>query len=206
MAVLQHRHPKGLEDTMATETARTIYHPLQRDRVIFLKTAAEIDGELMLIEVELAPGGGNALHYHTSFSERFTPIAGELGVQMEKQQRVLRPGESALVKQQLIHRFYNGSDQPIRFYVEIRPAHVGFEQSLRIGYGLAADGQTNAAGIPKDLLTLAVLIELSDTRLIGPLALLNPIFSLLARIGRRRGVEADLVERYAPHTADHQSA
>ena len=138
---------------MTAEVARTIYNPLQRDRVTFLKTAAETGGELMLVEVELAPGGGNALHYHTSFSERFTPIVGALGVQLGKEQRVLRPGESALVKQHEVHRFYNGSDQPIRFYVEIRPARAGFEQSLRIGYGLAADGQTNATGIPKDLLT-----------------------------------------------------
>jgi quercetin dioxygenase-like cupin family protein len=193
------------EDTMTAETARTIYNPIQRDRVTFLKTAAETDGEVMLVEVELAPGGGNALHYHTSFSERFTPIVGELGVQVGKQQRALRPGESALVKQREIHRFYNGSDQPIRFYVEIRPAQAGFEQSLRIGYGLAADGRTNATGIPKDLLTLAVLIELSDTRLTGPLSLLNAIFGLLARIGRRRGVQAALVARYAPHTAEHRS-
>jgi quercetin dioxygenase-like cupin family protein len=195
-----------MEDTMATETARTICHPLQRDRVTFLKTAAETDGELMLVEVELAPGGANGLHYHTSFSERFTPIVGELGVQVGKEQRVLRPSESALVKHHVVHRFYNASDQPIRFYVEIRPAQAGFEQSLRIGYGLAADGQTNAAGIPKDLITLAVLLELSDTRLSGLLALLNPIFGLLERIGRRRGVDAALIARYAPHTVEHLPA
>jgi quercetin dioxygenase-like cupin family protein len=190
---------------MAAERARTIYNPIRRDRVTFLKTAAETGGELMLVEVELAPGGGNALHYHTSFAERFTPIIGELGVLVGKEQHMLRPGESALVKQHVTHRFYNGSDQPNRFYVEIRPAQAGFEQSLRIGYGLAADGQTNATGIPKDLLALAVLLELSDTRLTGPLSLLNPIFGLLARIGRWRGVEAALVARYAPHTAEHPS-
>ena len=71
---------------MTTETTRTIYNPLQRDRVTFLKTAAETSGELMLVEVELAPGGGNPPHYHTSFSERFTPIVGELSVQLGKEQ------------------------------------------------------------------------------------------------------------------------
>ena len=191
---------------MTAEIARTIYHPIQRDRVTFLKTAAETGSELMLVEVELAPGGGNDLHYHTTFSERFIPITGDLSVQVGKEQGVLHSGESALVKQGLIHRFYNVTDQTIRFYVEIRPAHVGFEQALRIAYGLASDGQTSAAGTPRDLLALAVVVELSNTRLSGPLSLLNPFFGLLARIGRWRGVDAALIARYAPHTAEHRSA
>jgi quercetin dioxygenase-like cupin family protein len=180
---------------MAIATARQIYNPVQRDRVTFLKTAGETGGELTLLEMEVAPGGGNFLHIHTTYSERFTVIEGELGVQIGKQQ-VLRTGETALAAAGAVHRWYNPSTQPARIYVELRPGHAGFEQALRIGYGLATDGHTNAAGIPKNLLHLAVLTQMSDIKMVGSMALLTPLFGLLARIARRRGVEANLLARY----------
>lgn len=181
---------------MAIATAREIYNPIQRDRVTFLKTAAETGGELTLLEMEVAPGGGNFLHIHTSYSERFTVIEGELGVQIGDQQQVLRAGETSLALAGTVHRWYNPSAQPARIYVELRPGHAGFEQALRIGYGLATDGYTNAAGIPKSLLHLAVLTQMSDIKMVGPLALLAPLFGLLAWIARRCSVEATLLARY----------
>ena len=184
---------------MATEIARSIYNPIQRDRVTFLKTAAETGGELTLVEVELAPGGGVAPHYHGSYTERFIAITGELGVQVGNEQRTLRPGESALVERGVLHRFYNPTQEIVRFYTEIAPGSPGFEQSLYIAYGLARDGQVSAAGMPKSPLVLGLLIALSDTRMVGPLAMLGPLFGLLARIARRRGLEAALIARYVAH-------
>jgi quercetin dioxygenase-like cupin family protein len=181
---------------MAIATARQIYNPIQRDRVTFLKMADETDGELSLLEMEVAPGGSNDLHIHTTYSERFTVIEGQLGVQIGKQQQVLLPGETGLVPVGAVHRWYNSSTQPARIYVELRPGHVGFEQALRIAYGLARDGHTDATGTPKNLLHLAVLVQISDIKLVGAMALLTPLFGLLARIARRCGVEADLRARY----------
>jgi quercetin dioxygenase-like cupin family protein len=181
---------------MAIAAAREIYNPILRDRVTFLKTAAETDGELTLVELEVAPGGGNGLHIHTNFSERFTVIEGELGVQIGKQQQVLRPGETEIVPAGVVHRWYNPSTHPARIYVELRPGHAGFEQALRIAYGLATDGHTNAMSIPKNLLHLAVLVQMGDTKVVGPLALMSPLFGLLAWIARRRGVEAALLAQY----------
>ena len=181
---------------MAIATAREIYNPIQRDRVTFLKTAAETGGELTLLEMEVAPGGGNFLHIHTTYSERFSVIEGELGVQIGNEQYVLCAGETALAAAGTVHRWYNPSAQPARIYVELRPGHAGFEQALRIGYGLATDGYTNAAGIPKNLLHLAVLTHMSNIKLVGSMRMLTPLLGLLTRIARRRGVEADLLARY----------
>jgi quercetin dioxygenase-like cupin family protein len=183
-----------------TDIARTIYNPLQRDSVTFLKTGAETGGELTLVEVELAPGGGTPPHYHLACTERFIPLIGELGVQIGFEQRALRPGERALVERGVVHRFFNATTEPIRFYVEIAPGDVRFEQSLRIGYGLARDGQMGAGGAPKNPLVLGLLFELSDTRLVGPIAALTPALRLLASIARRRRLDATLIARYAPHT------
>lgn len=181
---------------MTAIVAREIYNPVQRDRVMFIKTAAETGGELTLLEMEVAPDGGNALHIHTSYSERFTVISGELGVQLGSRQYQLHEGESEIVAAGIVHRWYNNGAVPARIYVELRPGHAGFEQSLRVAYGLATDGRTNAAGIPKNILHLALLAQMSDIKLVGPTAAMNPLFGALARLARRMGVEADLLERY----------
>ena len=46
--------------TESRVTTRRYYHPLQKDYATFLKTSEETGGEFTLIEVEVAPGGGNA--------------------------------------------------------------------------------------------------------------------------------------------------
>lgn len=179
-----------------TELTRSIYHPIQRDRATFLKTSVETGGEYSLLEIELEPGGGNDLHRHTSYSERFTVLDGTLGVELDGQVSVLQPGGSVLVPIGGKHRFFSVADAPARFQVEMRPGHTGFEQTLRIGYGLAADGECNAKGLPTNPLHLALLLELSDMAMVGPAALLAPLFRLLATIARRRGVLDELVARY----------
>jgi len=41
-----------------------IYHPIHQDWVTFLRTTEETNGAYLLIEIELAPRGGNPLHRH----------------------------------------------------------------------------------------------------------------------------------------------
>ena len=82
------------------------------------------------------------------------------------------------------------------FRVELRPGHRGFERSLQIAYGLAEDGKVRKDGTPRNLLHLALLVEESDSRIAGPLRLLQPVFGVLAAVARRRGVDRELARRY----------
>ena len=176
--------------------SREIYNPVQRDRVVFIKTSSETGGELTLVELQVSPGGGNPLHFHTSFTERFMVDEGELGAQIGKRRLLLHVGESELVPVRTPHRWFNSSTtSSVRVRVELRPGRPGFEDSLRIGYGLARDGLVNSAGVPRNLLHVAVLAELSDTRIVGPMRPFNTVRHL-ASVARRRGVEADLKRRY----------
>lgn len=180
------------------ELTRSIYHPIQRDRVTFRRTSAETGGEYSLLEIELEPGGGNALHRHRTYSERFTVLDGALGVEVDGQVSILHPGDTALAPIGSTHRFFSVEGSSARFSVELRPGHTGFEQALRIGYGLAADGQVDQKGHPSNPLHLAVLLELSDIALVGPIVLLTPLFGLLAWIARRQGILQELIARYCP--------
>ena len=174
----------------------TIHNPVQKDSVTFLETAEETGRTL--VEVDLAAGGGNRLHRHLTYTERFEVLEGTLTVQIGRRKLRVAPGETATAPARSRHAFANETDEPVRFLVELTPGHAGFEQALRIGYGLAADGETTRDGIPKRLPDLAVLAQMSDIRVCGPLAALNPILGVVARRSTAR--ERELLERYGQET------
>jgi len=182
-----------------TVQRRRIYSPVQQDAAIFIETSEESGGARTLLDIELAPGGGNALHRHLTYAERFTCVEGELTVRVDGLLHVLHPGDQAVAEIGVLHAFANESEEPARFEVELVPGHRGFEQALQIGYGLAQDGRTNSKGVPRNLVQAAVLGDLAEIRVVGVMRVLTPVLKLLARWGRRRGVDAALVERYVTY-------
>ena len=180
----------------ATAHQRRIYSPVQKDAAIFVETSEESGGRHSLFEIELAAGGGNNAHCHLTYAERFVAVEGELTVYVDGLEHALKPGDEAVAAPGVLHNFANDTDELVRFRVELTPGHRGFEQALQIGYGLAEDGLTNDKGIPKKLVHAAVLMDMGEMRVAGPIRLLVPLFKVLARWGRRRGVDAALVERY----------
>ncbi|GEM44538.1 cupin domain-containing protein [Deinococcus cellulosilyticus] len=175
---------------------RRIYNAVQKDAVTFLQHADRTGQSSTRVIVELAVGGGNSLHYHRDFEERFECMQGQLSLQVGKEILTLRAGEKAVAPPGVLHRFFNTTDEVCTFKVELVPGHTGFEQALMIGYGLANDGQTNAQGIPINLQHLAVLVHLSGTVPAGPLGMLLPLFSMIAKGAIRKGVLDQLMQKY----------
>jgi len=110
--------------------------------------------------------------------------------------RTLRPGEKAVAGKNVLHRFRNPAGTPTRCLVELRPGHAGFEKALKAGYGLAADGLTGSNGAPKNPYHLAVLLEWSEIRMPGIFTVAEPLFRLLAKRARRKGIDARLENLY----------
>lgn len=175
---------------------RTLSNPCIQDKVTFLRTGSETNGSFLHLEVELAPGGGNGLHYHADYQEVFEVVEGALGVQYDRDILTLRKGEKATVPRFVHHRFYNPSDtEGVRFRVIVAPA-CQFEQMIRIAYGLANDGLTNGKGVP-DLWSLAIMIQKGGSYFPGvPTALQKAFFTLMAQLARWRGVDKKLAKYY----------
>ena len=95
-----------------------------------------------------------------------------------------------------LHRFRNPTNQPARFLVELRPGHSGFEKAIKVAYGLASDGLASANGTPRNLYYTALLMEWSDIRLPGIYTVAEPLFRLLAKRARRKGIDRELEARY----------
>jgi quercetin dioxygenase-like cupin family protein len=176
---------------------REIVNPVIKDTAIFVTTAAESNGEVSEIDLTLMPGGSNPLHYHKTYSETFTAIEGELGVKTGKRRRkILKPGETYTVPANQVHSFFNPGEKEIKFKVEIKPGHEGFENSLRILYGMAGDGLTNKKAVPKSLKHSAIIACMSDMRIPGFLDLIFPILERVAKKAKESGEEQELIERY----------
>jgi quercetin dioxygenase-like cupin family protein len=175
---------------------RRVENPVQRDATTFLETSEETGGERTLIELEVAPGGENAPHYHLTYAEHFRGRAGRLTVQVGDARHELGPGDEATAPAGSLHRWANEGSERAVAHVELRPGHTGFEKALRVAYGLATDGRIRKDGKPRNLLHTAVLLEWSEIRLPGAYAVLERPLRLLAGIARRRGVDRELERRY----------
>ncbi|MGN6509979.1 MAG: cupin domain-containing protein [Chitinophaga sp.] len=175
---------------------RTISNPFIGDRVTFLETTEETGGSHVTVLVELQPGGKNGLHYHTTFTEHFEVVEGELGIRAGKEFLFLRRGDTADVPLHMRHLFFNPSAQhPVTFKVTISPARQ-FEACLRIAYGLAADGRVNKKGMPR-LKYLAVLAALGETYLTFlPHGLQVRLYGFLAKRARKNGTLKELEPYY----------
>jgi quercetin dioxygenase-like cupin family protein len=184
-------------DTRAMTTIAaqdTIRNPAIGDVVTFVETAEETG--FTVVDVELAPKSSNALHIHRAFDEHFEAVAGQLTVRVDGRTYRLEPGAGAVAPAGSVHGFANETESSIRFRVRLTPGHTGFEQGLRIAYGLAEDGLVRKGGVPRSLTHIALLTTMGDTQVAGPLRLAAPLFERLARRARARGVEQQLIDRY----------
>lgn len=137
-------------------TGDTIENPITRERITFLATSADTDGEAVVIETVVRPQGSvAAAHVHPSQSERFTVAAGSLGMRVGREKMTLGPGDVATVAAGTPHQFWNAGEAQARFVCEIRPA-LQFESLLETMFALAADGKTTRKGMPNPL-RLAVI-------------------------------------------------
>lgn len=176
---------------------KKIINPIIKDSVIFVQTSEETNGRITELELTLMPNGNNFPHYHKTMTETFTAIDGTLGIRLKGNKvKLLQPGETYSVRANQVHSFYNPENREIRFNVKITPGHRGFENSLRILYGLAEDGLTDDKSIPKSLYHIAIIGSMSDSYLTGFMKILAPLFNLLAKRAKINGLEERLIKKY----------
>lgn len=131
-------------------------NPVTGEVLIFHRTAAETDGEYVLVETIVRPDGFvAAAHAHPYQTERFEVLEGQLGLRVGDEEIVAGPGEVVVVTPGRAHRFWNAGETEVRFLCEVRPA-LQFESLIETMFGLATDGKTNKKGLPSPL-RLAVI-------------------------------------------------
>lgn len=169
--------------------AQTVTHRYTGEAITFLETAADTNGQYLRIEVSLPPqGDGPPLHYHDEFVEVFTVKEGTLTVTVDTTVHTLVAGDTITAPIGTAHTFTNSHDTPVTFEVRLTPPSQ-FEQSVRIHYGLMADGLTDDKGVPKNLFHLLYILKLQNTLIAGKsLKTQRVLFSVLTKIGKAFGM------------------
>jgi quercetin dioxygenase-like cupin family protein len=178
----------------------TIENPITGERVTFLKTSAETDGELVVIDAAVAPGGFVAAeHLHPYQSERFEILSGEVEFKLGGEVVVAKPGDVVIVEPGTSHQFRNLGNEEIRFRTEVRPA-LSFETFLQTMFGLASEGKTNKKGMPNPFRLAVIMDEHFDlVRLPFPPAWVQRMgLALAAPLGLLFGYEATYVPEDEP--------
>lgn len=134
----------------------TIENPVTGERIVFLATSRETNGEAVVFETFVQPDGFvAAAHVHPNQVERFEILSGTLGLRMGGKEVAATPGETVTIPVGTPHRFWNAGEDEVRFRCEVRPA-LQFEQLVETMFALASAGKTNRKGMPNPL-RLAVI-------------------------------------------------
>ena len=169
---------------------------VQGTALTWVRTGAETAGEYGLLYAEYAPGIRVFPHYHTLYTETLHLFEGTLEGRIAGRPVRLQDGDEAVVPPRAVHGWRSTGDRRLRFVLEVRPAHAGFEKWLVTLHNMANDGLTHPDGRPRKLSHAALILVESDINLPGPGRALMPVFRVLAALARRRGVDRRLQQRY----------
>ena len=86
---------------------------------------------LVVMDVELQPGGGHDFHRHPGQEEVIIVKEGTIVQYLEQESRTLTAGDSVLVPEGVVHASFNDGDRTAHLQVVISPSLGG-----ETGYGL----------------------------------------------------------------------
>ena len=174
-------------------TGDVIENPVTSERLHFLATSADTNGEKVVVECTVRPDGFvAAAHVHPQQEERFEIREGRVGFKVGRKRIEACPGDVVVVPAGTVHKFWNAGDTDARFVTEVRPA-LGFERLIETMYSLAADGKTSRKGMPNPLrLAVIASAHFDDVRLPFPPAWMQKLgLAMGAPLGRLVGYEPE---------------
>ena len=170
------------------EPGQLISNPITGERIVFRRTAAQTDGELLEFDVELRPGGVIAgfPHRHPQ-TERFHVTAGRLVGWIEGRGAVShQAGEQFTIQSNRDHLLGNGAAGRTRARVVVRPPDrfaEFFETVFALSAGRRPQGLSRLAAMRR---ALALAREIRLTPSIVPRMVQQSLTRAL-RGGRGRG-------------------
>ena len=176
---------------------RTIENPVTGERATYVETSRETARARTVIDLEVRGGGGVPLHRHAGHDEHIEVLEGEIEVVVDGARRLFAAGERVSIARGAMHSWRNPApDRRLRFRGVMTPGHPGFENVLRVLFGLARDGQVRPSGIPKRFSDVGLLIDLDPSLLAGMVRLIAPLARWSAQRPRARRRAGELLQRY----------
>jgi quercetin dioxygenase-like cupin family protein len=80
--------------------------------------------QLLLVRVRMPPGKGHEFHRHPEMEEIIYVEQGRAEQWVDREQRILGPGESAHIPINVVHGTYNAGDSTLVFLAILSPAKI----------------------------------------------------------------------------------
>jgi quercetin dioxygenase-like cupin family protein len=170
-----------------------ITNPRTGQVMIFLKTSAETNGELLKIECFSPPTlEREPEHIHPFQQNSFEIISGTCVFNVDGKEKIVGPGELINIPINVPHHFWNDGKIDAHYIQEFRPA-LKIDSFFETFFALARDGKLNKKGIPNffhvSIIGLAYKDEIRLTN--PPWALQYIMYKILAPFGKLMGYSVD---------------
>jgi quercetin dioxygenase-like cupin family protein len=85
--------------------------------------------QLTVIDVKLDPGKGHNFHKHPDQEEVILVAAGKVEQWIDREKRILGPGDCAFIPADVVHASFNIGDQPVKIVAILGPCvgPIGYE-------------------------------------------------------------------------------
>jgi len=166
-----------------------LIHPVTGERIVFRRRSRDTAGELLEMNLYLAPRGFIAApHVHPNQEERFEVAGAAVMFRVAGKERLYEPGAVVVVPPGTPHTWWNPSEKEAATLIQFRPA-LDTETFFETFFGLAADGKVNAKGMPTPLQLMVLARAYNREMQLAPPAqwVLGPLAMLLAPVGRVLG-------------------
>lgn len=172
------------------KTHDVITNPTVGDKVEFLVTAEDSNGELLRVQVWIDPGAqGPPEHMHPVQTETFAVVSGTAGLKVNGKTHLLTTDQQMTVPNNTAHKFWNAGDDELVMTVDLKPA-FRTEFFLESMYSLANQGKTNKNAVPRNILQFAAILNdcYGEFYLVGPPVFVQKILAkVVGRIGQWLG-------------------
>lgn len=161
--------------------------------MIFRKTAAETNGQLLEIECFSPPSAvKEPEHIHPLQENIFKIISGSCVFEVEGKEQVIGAGQTISIPPKTRHHFWNSGETVAHYIQEFRPA-LRIDEFFQTFFALSRDGKLNDKGIPNLFHGSLIMLKHKDEiRVTNPPWVLQLLtYRTLAPIGYLMGYRSD---------------
>ena len=118
------------------------------DRIEFLETSADTNGERVTLKVTLKSKGQTVDdHIHLLQEETFKVISGRMTYYLDNQEHHAEAGQEVVLPMNKPHNHYNTDDQPVEYIQTITPG-IDVDLFLENLFGMINDGKVKEGKLP----------------------------------------------------------
>jgi quercetin dioxygenase-like cupin family protein len=154
-------------------------------------------GKRTVIESVLTAGASIPPHYHRKFDKTFEILEGEISLWQGNEEIVLKAGESATIKKDIVHNYQVGNSKVV-VKVTLEPGSLCFENAIKVIQGIHRAGEEAQIGNAENnnIVFMAIISKLTDANFMGePGATLETF--LLSEEGKQvMYIQNELLEKY----------